>query len=84
MAINPAAIFAHDFGKPTQRYAPRDAILYALGLGLGNDPMSAADLAFLDERGAVRFAQLCRHADHARHVDCRAGIGREFCQARPL
>lgn len=48
--IDPAAIFAHDFGQPVQRYAARDAILYALGLGLGADPLDAGDLRFLDER----------------------------------
>lgn len=48
--IDPAAIFAYDFGSPTQGYAARDAILYALGLGLGADPLGAQDLRFLDER----------------------------------
>ena len=48
--INPEAILAHDFGSPRAHYTPRDAILYALGLGLGHDPLDAADLAFLDER----------------------------------
>ena len=48
--IQPAAILAHDFGQPEQSYGPRDAILYALGVGLGRDPCDAADLAFLDER----------------------------------
>ncbi|MDE2596612.1 MAG: MaoC family dehydratase N-terminal domain-containing protein [Sphingomonadales bacterium] len=45
--IRPDAIFAHDFGHPVQDYSARDAILYALGLGLGTDP---ADLPFVDER----------------------------------
>jgi acyl dehydratase len=48
--IQPDAIFAHDFGSPAQEYAARDAILYALGLGLGADPTDAEDLRFLDER----------------------------------
>lgn len=48
--IDPAAILAHDFGAPEQRYGPRDAILYALGLGLGRDPLDPAELRFLDER----------------------------------
>lgn len=48
--IDPAAIFAHEFGHPAQRYSARDAILYALGLGLGADPLDAGDLRFLDER----------------------------------
>ncbi len=48
--INPEAILAHDFGSPRAHYVPRDAILYALGLGLGSDPLDAEDLRFLDER----------------------------------
>lgn len=46
MAIDPSALLAHDFGERRQAYVPRDAILYALGVGLGDDP---ADLPFLDE-----------------------------------
>jgi acyl dehydratase len=48
--IDPQAIFAYDFGAPEQSYAARDAILYALGVGLGQDPLDREDLAFLDER----------------------------------
>lgn len=48
--IDPAAILAFEFGKPVQAYSVRDAILYALGVGLGADPVDADDLAFLDER----------------------------------
>eukprot|EP00456_Euglypha_rotunda_P055103 TRINITY_DN44712_c0_g1_i2.p2 TRINITY_DN44712_c0_g1~~TRINITY_DN44712_c0_g1_i2.p2 ORF type:complete len:109 (-),score=30.73 TRINITY_DN44712_c0_g1_i2:10-336(-) len=49
MAFQPDRILAHDFGEARQSYAPRDAILYALGLGLGRDPLDESDLAFLDE-----------------------------------
>lgn len=48
--IDASAILAHDFGTPRQAYVPRDAILYALGLGMGRDPLDRADLRFLDER----------------------------------
>ena len=48
--IRPEAILGFDFGHPTQAYGARDAILYALGLGLGSDPLDRADLRFLDER----------------------------------
>ncbi len=48
--IDSAAITALDFGQPEQAYVERDAILYALGVGLGSDPLDSADLAFLDER----------------------------------
>jgi len=47
--IRPEAILSFDFGHPEPSDA-RNAILYALGLGLGADPLSRADLRFLDER----------------------------------
>lgn len=50
IVIQPGAIRDYDFGVRTQVYVPRDAILYALGVGLGHDPCDADDLAFLDER----------------------------------
>ena len=53
VAIDPAALLAHDFGETRQHYTGRDAILYALGVGLGRDPVDPADLAFLDERTLV-------------------------------
>lgn len=48
--INAAAILAYDFGVAQESYGPREGILYALGLGLGSDPLDRADLRFLDER----------------------------------
>ena len=50
VAIDPVALLAHDFGETRQNYTGRDAILYALGVGLGRDPVDPADLTFLDER----------------------------------
>ena len=50
VAIDPEALLAHDFGETRQHYTGRDAILYALGVGLGRDPVDPTDLAFLDER----------------------------------
>ncbi|WP_221793844.1 MaoC/PaaZ C-terminal domain-containing protein [Aquisediminimonas sediminicola] len=50
MMINPDAILSHDFGEQRQHYDARDAILYALGIGLGVDPCDPQQLAFLDER----------------------------------
>lgn len=48
--INPGAILSHDFGEPVQDYDQRDAILYALGLGIGANPLDESDLSLLDER----------------------------------
>ncbi|MFC3787107.1 acyl dehydratase [Sphingopyxis italica] len=49
MTFRPDRILAHDFGEARQSYTARDAILYALGVGLGGDPLDEGDLAFLDE-----------------------------------
>lgn len=48
--LNEAAIFAYDFGSPQESYTARDVILYALGIGLGHDPLDREGLRFLDER----------------------------------
>ena len=49
MAIRPDLLLANAFPDVRQRYTRRDAILYALGVGLGADPTDGADLAFLLE-----------------------------------
>lgn len=49
MAFNPTALLAHTFPDIKQSYTPRDAILYALGVGLGQTPTAAEDLKYLLE-----------------------------------
>ena len=51
--IDAAAILNQPFDERRQRYEARDAILYALGVGLGDDPCDRAALRFLDERDLV-------------------------------
>ena len=54
MGFRPDLLLAHEFPEARQRYARRDAILYALGVGLGVDPIDPADLPFLlEDRLAV-------------------------------
>ena len=48
--IDAAALHDHDFEKTRQSWDARDAILYALGVGLGRDPLDQGELRFLDER----------------------------------
>lgn len=50
MTIRPDALLHHVFDEKRQHYDARDAILYALGIGLGADPCDPEQLAFLDER----------------------------------
>lgn len=49
MPLNAQRLLDHDFTPITQHYTPRDAILYALGLGLGSDPLDEDDLRYLIE-----------------------------------
>jgi acyl dehydratase len=49
MPIQPDTLLAHEFPQARQTYTKRDVILYALGVGLGADPTSMQDLAFLLE-----------------------------------
>jgi acyl dehydratase len=49
MPTRPDLILAHRFPEIRHAYTARDAILYALGAGLGRDPVAPDDLAFLWE-----------------------------------
>lgn len=49
MTFAPDALLNHNFGQTRQHYNARDAILYALGIGLGQDPCNADDLPFMTE-----------------------------------
>lgn len=49
MAIQAETLLAHSFPELRQSYTERDAILYALGVGLGADPMDERDLDYLIE-----------------------------------
>ena len=49
MAIRANLLLTHEFLDARQSYTKRDAILYALGAGLGANPTDPADLPFLLE-----------------------------------
>jgi acyl dehydratase len=49
MPIRPDRLVGYRLPDIAQSYAPRDAILYALGVGLGHDPCAREDLTFLIE-----------------------------------
>lgn len=51
MTADPQALLARRFAPVIQDYTPRDTILYALGIGLGADPLDAGQLAYLYEDG---------------------------------
>ena len=50
MPLNPAQLLALEIPDVEHTYAAKDCILYALGLGLGQDPMDENELAFVYEK----------------------------------
>lgn len=49
MSFNPKALSEYPFEEIRQSYTQKDAILYALGLGLGADPLNSVELDYLLE-----------------------------------
>ena len=49
MTLNPQALVDHEFPEREHVLSRRDASLYALGIGLGEDPLNERDLAYLFE-----------------------------------
>ena len=50
MAIDYDKLLALSIPEVTQSYTEKDAILYALGVGLGHDPLNEAELPFVYEK----------------------------------
>jgi acyl dehydratase len=50
MPLDPAKLLALDIQDVEHSYGPKDCILYALGVGLGQDPMNEDQLAFVYEK----------------------------------
>jgi acyl dehydratase len=53
--INYEKLKAYDSGDSTVTYGPRDCIIYALGIGVGLDPMDKAQIRFVYERQLEAF-----------------------------
>src|SRR5262249_37443037 len=58
MALNYDAIMAYRPGDIPAAYGARDCILYALGIGLGMDPMDEGQLRFVYEKNLLAFPTL--------------------------
>lgn len=50
MPLDPEKLLALKVPEVEQTYGPKDCMLYALGLGLGQDPLNADELAFVYEK----------------------------------
>lgn len=48
--LNDEAVRSWDFGKIVQSYTHRDTMLYALGIGMGADPLNEGELQFVFEK----------------------------------
>ncbi len=55
MAIDYHTLLDWPFDEIIQSYSQRDTMLYALGLGLGSDPLDASQLCYVYERGLKMF-----------------------------
>ncbi len=58
MTLNYEKIMAHRPNDIRVEYGARDCILYALGIGIGMDPIDDGQLQFVYERGLVAFPTL--------------------------
>ncbi|MBX6426575.1 MAG: MaoC family dehydratase N-terminal domain-containing protein [Variibacter sp.] len=59
MAIDYDRLMALDIPPVEQSYTVRDTILYALGLGLGRDPLDDAELSFVYEKRLKALPTMC-------------------------
>ncbi len=55
MALNYEKLLAYDSGDLRVSYGARDCIIYALGIGIGMDPMDREQLKFVHERWIEAF-----------------------------
>ncbi len=58
MPLNAAAVLAHRFTPVDATITPRDALLYALSLGLGRDPLDPVELPYVYEQDLQVFPTL--------------------------
>ena len=50
MPLDPAKLLSLKLPDTEQHYTEKDVMLYALGVGLGHDPVDARELAFVYEK----------------------------------
>lgn len=58
MPLDPDTLLNWNFGKVEQTFSRKDAMLYALGIGLGDDPLDRDQLRYVYERELAAFPTL--------------------------
>ncbi len=58
MTVDPHALLARPFPTHSHSFTARDTILYALGIGLGADPMDRRQLRYLYEEGLLALPSM--------------------------
>jgi acyl dehydratase len=85
MALNYDAIMGYRPADIAVDYGARDCILYALGIGLGMDPLDTAQLRFVYEKNLVAFPTMAAVLGWpGRMVDPRFGIDTRMVVAASL
>lgn len=64
MAIDPAALLHRAFPPARQRYDAHQTMLYALGVGLGRDPLDARELRYVYEKNLLALPSMVQVLGH--------------------
>jgi acyl dehydratase len=64
MAIDPAALLGRNFPPIEQSYGIHETILYALGVGLGGDPLDERELRFVYEKDLLALPSMVQVLGH--------------------
>jgi acyl dehydratase len=69
MPLNYERLMAYRPADQTVAYGPRDCIIYALGIGLGMDPMDQGQLKFVYEKNLAAFPTLAAVLGRLTRID---------------
>jgi acyl dehydratase len=75
MGLDAARLLAFPFEDVVQRYTERDTMLYALGLGLGADPLDGHDLRYVYEHDLIALPSMAVVLGHPGDWGAAPGLG---------
>jgi len=75
MPLDPVAVLGHRFAPVEQTIADRDAMLYALSIGLGSDPLDRDELRYVYEEGLLVFPTMPVVIGHPGNWMAEPGLG---------